>query len=420
MAVAAGEHLFREEARAHAFSSAPGSVLVRLPRLLSWSSWLVPLVGLVAAITILSMDYARRERVTGVLAPSLGASRITATVTGAVKDIGVTPGEQVSAGQILAVISPDVSRNGGSSVVLEQLASAQKRKEEVTRQVESTNLQHQLRVQRLTGVIAANQLEREALSEQIRIQEEIGSRLAKQADVAMRLAARNLISQRDAEQRQIVRDDARTRTAELRRDLARLDGTVLQARSDLAASERELKLALSRLSIEELEIGSEIAGLRGETSVEVRSPVAGTVDYVAYRPGQVAVEGSLLLSVVPHGSVLRAELFVPSRAIARMKVGEPVRIEYDAFPAEFYGYASGYLSSINETLLDPVEARAFGASVAGPVYRLFAALSSQSVEDDHRRVRLKSGMTFSADIVIEKHALYNWLWRELTRPVRTM
>ena len=412
--------LFRDEAQRHALGAVPGIAVVRIPRLLNWSSRILPLVAVAAGLAISSVEYSRKEKVSGVLASSLGSSRITATVAGTVQDVMVSPGQRVAKDQVLAVMSPDLSRSGGNAIVLEQLGAAQQRKAEIAQQVESTTIQHELLLQRLSGSIAANQLERKALSEQIALQEEIAARLEKQANVALGLADKKLISARDAEQRQNALDDARTQTAALKRELARLDATILQARSDLEASGRELKLSLSRLNVQELEFDSQIAGLRGESSVQIVSPINGAIDYVAYRPGQVAVEGSLLFSVVPNGSSLRAELFVPSRAIARVKAGQPVRIEYDAFPAEFFGYAGAFLTSINETLLDPAEARIYGATTSTPVYRLFAALSSQTVTERGQKVGLRSGMTFTADILIEKHPLYVWMWRELTRAAKAL
>ena len=400
--------LFREEARAYSFAAAPGVTVVRIPRLLNWSSRLLPLMGMAAALALSSVEYARKERVTGVLASSLGSSRITATAAGTIQEIRVSAGEKVAKDQVLAVIEPDVSRNGGHVTIDEQLSAARRRKSEIAQQIDSTTVQHDLLVERLSGSIAASELERKALSEQIRLQDEIAARLQRQAAVALGLAAKKLISERDTEERENLFDDARTKSAELKRELARLDATILQARSDLAASSKDLHLSLSRLNVQSLEIDSQISGLEGESSVQIVSPVSGTLDYVAYKPGQVAVDGALLFSVVPSGSSLRAELFVPSRAIARVKVGQPVRIEYDAFRADFFGYATGFLTSINETLLDPVEARVYGATVATPVYRLFASLSSQSVKDQQQKIGLRAGMTFAADILIERHPLYVW------------
>ena len=403
--------LFRDEAQRHSLGAVPGIAVIRIPGLLSWTSRLLPLVAVAAGFAISSVEYSRKEKVSGVLASSLGSSRITATVAGAVQDVMVSPGQKVTKDQVLAVISPDLSRSGGNAIVREQLVAARQRKAEIAQQVENTTIQHELLVKRLSGSIAANQLERKALWEQIVLQDEIGARLEKQANVALALADKKLISARDAEQRQNVLDDARTQAAALKRELAR---------SDLEVSGRELTLSLSRLNVQELEFDSQIAGLRGESSVQIVSPINGVIDYVAYRPGQVAVEGSLLFSVVPNGSSLRAELFVPSRAIARVKVGQPVRIEYDAFPVEFFGYAGAFLTSINETLLDPAEARVYGATVSTPAYRLFAALTSQSVTERGQKVGLRSGMTFSADILIEKHPLYVWMWRELTRAAKAL
>ena len=420
MSERSSEGLFRREAVTHAYSALPGKTVVHPHRFLSWGARLLPMVAVLAGAAISSLEYARTERVVGVLAPSLGSSRVVASIAGTLRDINVFPGEQVVRGHVLAVLVPDLSRSGGSAVVLQQLDAARHRKNEIRQQVEATRVQHDISVQRLNGSIAANELERKAISEQIVIQDAITRRLEQQAEVGLALARKKLISEREAEQRQNHLDDARSQAAELKRELARLDATLLQTRSDLAASGKELQLSLSRLSVEELEIASQIAGLEGETSVAITSPVSGNVDYVAYRPGQTALEGSLLFSVIPSGSDLRAELFVPSQAIPRVKIGQPVRIEFDAFPAEFFGYAKAYLTSANETLLDPSEARLYNFEVKTPVYRLVATLDSQSVKDRQQEFKLRSGMSLTADIVTEKHPLYVWMWRELTRASKAL
>lgn len=412
--------LFREEAVKHAFSSTQGHTVVRMPRVLSWGARLLFLVALCAAGLLASMQITWKEHVSGVLQPSLGAARVTAALTGTLTDLRVSPGEKVQKGQTIAVFVPDLSRQGGREAVLAQLEAALRRKSEMAQQTGTAKLQHEIWVQRLSGTIAADELERQALSEQIEIESDIEARLRKQAEIALQLAAKKLVSEREAQQRQNDFDDARTQEAILKRERARLDSALLQARSDIDTSAKDLNLTLSRLKVETLEIDSQITALRGELSVDVQSPIKGSVDYVAYQPGETVAEGSLLFSIVPDGSGLRAEIFVPSRAIARIKAGQPVRIEYDAFPAEFFGYAKAFLTSFNETLLDPAEARRYGVNLSGPVYRLSAALQAQSVQEHQREVKLRAGMTFSADILIEKHPLYIWMWRKLSRAPKAL
>ena len=47
------------------------------------------------------------------------------------------------------------------------------------------------------------------------------------------------------------------------------------------------------------------------------------------------------MTLTPRGGALRAELYVPSRAIGFVKSGQRVRLLYDAFPYQKFGPAWG-------------------------------------------------------------------------------
>jgi membrane fusion protein len=410
-----GTDLFRREAVEHSFASATGTTVLRIPRLAKWITVLFITSALLTSAILLSTEFAQKENVSGLLAPTLGMTRVTANITGTLKQIKVKPGEMIAAGQVLGVLSPESSGNGGKSAVMEQLAAVNSQKIEIAEQILSVKSQQESKLARFNVAIAGAKLELEALAEELKIRDEISARLYRQAEIGNTLAKKKLLPQRDAELRQNQLDDVKTQLAVLKREEARLKSTILQTESEIIASAKDLELAVSRFNVQSSELDAQISVLKGLTSTEIVSPASGIVDYIGFQSGQNAPSGSLLFSIVPEGSELRAELFIPSKAIANIKIGQQVRIEYDAFPSEHYGYANAKLYSLNQTVLDPAEAKTYGANVQTPVYRLFANLSEQGVKKELEQIKLRAGMTFSAQIVVEKHRLYVWAWRSLSR-----
>jgi HlyD family secretion protein len=61
---------------------------------------------------------------------------------------------------------------------------------------------------------------------------------------------------------------------------------------------------------------------------KVASPVAGTVQQIYYRPGEVVPAGRPVIALLPPGNI-KVRFFVPEAALPRITIGEPVKIRCD-------------------------------------------------------------------------------------------
>ena len=108
---------------------------------------------------------------------------------------------------------------------------------------------------------------------------------------------------------------------------------------------------------------------------------------------------SPLLSIVPDGDVLEAELLIPARAIGFIAAGQTVQISYDTFPFEQFGFARGTVRSVSHTLLKPDE-------IVGPVllrepsYPVAVTLQRQTVRAHGAELPLEPDLQLQADIVV--------------------
>jgi membrane fusion protein len=115
----------------------------------------------------------------------------------------------------------------------------------------------------------------------------------------------------------------------------------------------------------------------------------------------------VLATVLPAGSVLEAQLLVPSRAVASIERGQQVQLRLDAFPYQQYGLVAGTVKQVEDS---PVTD---GAPSAAPAYRVTVALSTNSLSIYGKRKPFKSGMTLDADIFNDRRRLIEWVFDPL-------
>lgn len=140
----------------------------------------------------------------------------------------------------------------------------------------------------------------------------------------------------------------------------------------------------------------------------ITAPVTGQVILAEAREGMVVNANSTLFVIAPEGGRLQARMLVPSRAVGFLELGQDVRIAIDAFPYQRFGSASARISQISGTALMPSQAEvplAFNEAS----YIIDAELVSTELEAYGQPVRIENGMQFSADIIIDRRSLIEWL-----------
>jgi membrane fusion protein len=113
-------------------------------------------------------------------------------------------------------------------------------------------------------------------------------------------------------------------------------------------------------------------------------------------------------AIVPAGSRLQAELFVPSRAAGFIRPGQEVRLMYDAFPHQTFGASIGRVAEISRTVLAPSEVTS-GLELREPVFRVRVNLDREEVEAYGEHIPLQAGMSLRADLIIDRRTLIEWL-----------
>src|SRR2546426_11673115 len=68
---------------------------------------------------------------------------------------------------------------------------------------------------------------------------------------------------------------------------------------------------------------------------------SGTVTTVLAEVGQTVTPAQPIVSILPRGAALEASLYVPSRAVGFVEVGQQVLMRYQAYPYQKFGQYPG-------------------------------------------------------------------------------
>lgn len=400
--------LFRKEALTHRAERLHGNVNIATP--MSWQ--IIGLLLFTALITVIvflaTATYARVETVPGQVALDRGVATIVSSRAGIVVGIDVTEGQQVSAGQRLAVIRSEESMATGATApqrIREALATQDARLMEQAELVLGAARadQARLKAQIEGGLAALPSLEAQIVDQQ----KLIGAAMTDQNRMRQ-LAERGFVSKRDMEQQEAELLTRRQQLAQMEQSLSSKRSEIEQARraitqSDMAARAQVASTQSDRATLLQQDAQSDLA--RGYALV---APVDGMVTALTARLGQPASLEQQLMLLVPGRSQTRVELYVPTTASGFMAEGQEVRLSIDAFPYQTFGTVHARITSISRAAIPRL-----GPNGTVPVYLVTASLRHPWVMAFGHRQPLLPGMTLSARIVTEKRSLIEWLFEPL-------
>ncbi len=375
--------------------------------------WVGAVFALLAAAAVACLllfgEYAHRSRVVGQLVPDLGVSTVVAPTPGMVGRMTVEEGASVARDQALVRIDlPRVAASGADAHTVigrglddrdsssAQLAQAQLAQLAVQEQGQRRQLA-MLRTE--LGQVRAGIATRDA---QVRLGRET-------ADRYREVAASGYVSVvqvRQQEQAMLEMLNGRQVLERQATALAREIAGLEQALAGLPAQREAIEATARR---EHALLAQERYRHEADGGVLVKAPLAGLVAHRFVEPGQAVQAGQPLLSLLPEGARLQAQLQVPSRAIGFIRPGDRVRLRYQAYPFQKFGHQGGRVARISRSAVPPVA----GAPSSEPHYRILVALDRQDVLAYGRPEPLRPGMLLEADILGERRKLHEWLLEPL-------
>ncbi|WP_237561541.1 HlyD family secretion protein [Frateuria defendens] len=406
--------LFRQEVLESRRGEWLGSIVVAAPP----SRWMLGALALVLASALLLFlffgHYTRREAVAGQLVPSAGLLNVVAPSAGLLARLSVRDGQSVKAGDVLLELSGDQD-----SAVLGDTRALVGRQLETQRTRLQADLDDQQALARqqaealraktvlLRGQLAQVQGQAALQQQQVDSNQQLLNRIEP-------LGAKGYISALQIQQQRAAVLDAQAQLKtlvrqqlDLRQQLDAAQRSLAQLPLDMAGKRNDTERQLAS-------VAQSMAQNEMQRAVVLRASRDGVVASSLVRPGQMVSAGQALLSLLPAGSTLQAQLLVPSRAVGFIEPGSRVVLRYRAFPYQKFGQQYGRVADISRSALSPSDVSSLvGQQVQEPLYRVLVDLDRQSVMAYGKAEPVRPGMAVDADVLMERRRLVEWVFEPL-------
>ena len=400
--------LFRKEAIIHATRRLAGEVILATSISSRVLAGLMVAVVLGGATFASTASYARKETVAGWLTPRAGMIRLTARQGGVVTAIHVREGDVVDVGQPVATLTLSSALEAGDSfVALSESLAAQG----TAARVRAAANQASLRAEQRQMVERRAALQRELAETRHRIDLQAQRLALARAEVtrAETIAAQGFLPRRELEARRSAALAVEQQASELSAQALTYQREIGEVSARLAAIPIDLRAASAEAASVRAGLDQQATQTEAQATYIVVATVAGRIAALPVDTGQTVAPGAAVAVLTAGDSPLEAELYAPSRAAGFVREGQEVRLMYQAFPHQKFGTGEGTVTSVSRTVLAPAEVAIPGLQVQEPVFRVRVRMKQDSVSAYGQTVPLQPGMLLTADVVIDRRSLLEWL-----------
>lgn len=406
------ENLYRQEAIRALARKEPGRPICLMPRPWVWLTAVVVLLFTGLSVLLVGGEYLRSERVRGWLVSSTGIIRVTSAGAATITNVARSPGERVQKGDVLFTLSAESTLLGGAEKNALQLAQLHDERSEVEYQIGLSRRQQYLN--------------NSSLGQQLLDLEQQMSALHAESDEQLHridLGADRLRRLQHAAENGAV---ARVELIRHEEDLSTLKQGLSRLQQSIAAIQRELTrisgekdslpthgdIQRSQLRARHKQLSQLIVEREAARQTLLTAMADSVVATVEVGRGATITPGELLMTLLPMQGTLRAEVYVPSRAVGFIEEGQSVEISYDSYPRQSFGVFSGTVEHISDSVLRPSEIpQNFHLQEAS--YKVRIRIDANDILVASGGAALRPGMQLVARIVLERRSLLDWLLEPL-------
>jgi len=217
-------------------------------------------------------------------------------------------------------------------------------------------------------------------------------------------------------------------------DLKAQTETVESLRATIAQAEKRIAQISSnyrqQLQNERVETAAQAQRLEQELGkhdhrtglMELRAPQAGIVkDLATHTAGTVAAPGTILMTLVPQGEPLMAEVWVGNDDVGFVRKGQPVKLKLATFQFQKYGMIDGSVRQVSADASENQGAAAASVEIgrnrtAQPLtYKTIVELNAQELLAQGARYTLTPGMQVAAEIHLGTRTVLEYLLSPVTK-----
>ena len=225
----------------------------------------------------------------------------------------------------------------------------------------------------------------------------------------------------------ILYTDKRRERIEKEQDLRTQEFIIGASRALIEQSEKKIAQITAdyrrQLQTERVEVAAQLEKASQELAklahrhelLELRAPAAGLVkDLATHTAGTVAAPGTILMTLVPEGDKLVAEVWVSNQDVGFVRPGQEAKLKLATFQFQKYGMIEGRVLHVNADATEapsPNVRQDVGRErPMGPLaFRALLELASQQLSADGQRYALQPGMQVAGEIHLGTRTVLEYL-----------
>jgi HlyD family secretion protein len=227
----------------------------------------------------------------------------------------------------------------------------------------------------------------------------------------------------------IMATDKQRERIEKDQDLKTQEFIIRSNQSLIEQSERKIAQITAeyrrQLQTERVEVATQFEKSRQELAkyehrhqlLELRAPAEGTVkDLATHTAGTVAAPGTILMTLVPRGETLIAEVWIGNQDVGFVRPGQDVKLKLATFQFQKYGMLGGTVDHVSADATEAPSPNTRSDALAGRdrpmgllAFRTLVLLKSQDLATEEARYPLAPGMQVAAEIHIGTRTILEYL-----------
>ncbi|MFZ3482120.1 HlyD family secretion protein [Sphingomonas sp. 3-13AW] len=401
--------MFRDEVRQARRYKLYGDVSLALP--ISWQVIGYGLLAmlLTAAVFLYFASYSRVEVVPGRIEPDLGSAAVLPSRAGVIIKLLAKEGDRVRAGAPLAIIrAEEIDQGGGPGAARTLGALEQQEKQLLLREsavlggARATRARFAAQAAGLAGEISA-------IDSQIATQRDLIAIAETDFKRARAISERGFVSRRDLQTREETLLSRQQQLANLIQLRTEKSGSLAEAKEGAVEAENVAASTAAQVVGDRASVAERKFDIEANRGYSLVAPVGGAVTAVTGRLGQAVRPDTPVMTIVPAGARLEAQLYVPTRAAGFITVGDEVRLKIDAYSYERFGTISGRISNFSSATINYSD----GEGKEEPAYLVTVAVPRPTIYAFGQMRKLRPGMTLTANIITRRQTLFERLFEPL-------
>jgi membrane fusion protein, peptide pheromone/bacteriocin exporter len=320
---------------------------------------------------------------TGIIKPKSAKTQVNFPVSGKVKAVLVQENEQVSKGETLVVIDPEVL-NEKIKYLSQKTAELKIYIHDLQTLILNSRNSSSPEYLKLNTLLYVQEWQH--FQEKLREVQASYRQHEKAYERNLKLLEAKAIAVADFEPFQYNFEEAKNQSKlTVEAQLSQWESRKLQYEKEL----REVQASISQLEKE-------------KERFVIKAPVSGTLQNAGgIYPGGVVFTNQMLGEISPDSGLV-VEAYIPPKDIGFIKEGMKVRFQIDAFNYNQWGMAEGVVEEVSNDVL---------VIDSTPVFKVRCSLGQDHLElKNGYRGKLKKGMTLNARYIVTQRSLYQLLY----------